>query len=133
MFAYLTKLSLITTKLLKMKKILFMCCFFMGISAIGFAQNGRMMATPTEQADRLKASLKLNDSQTAKIKTIYEGQAKSLDSLRAAMNGNMDGMREKFMPIRTATNTKIKAVLTPAQAATFQKEQDEMAARRRQQ
>ena len=115
-----------------MKRLLLMCCFLMGISAVSFAQS-RTMRTPAEQAEHLKASLKLNDDQVAKVKTIYEGQAKSIDSLRKAMDGDMSGMREKFMPIRTTTNTKIKAILTAEQAIAFQKEQDEMAERRRQQ
>jgi Spy/CpxP family protein refolding chaperone len=115
-----------------MKRLLLMCCFLVGISTVGFAQS-RTMRTPAEQADRLKTSLKLNDEQVAKVQVIYEGQAKSIDSLRKAMDGDMSGMREKFMPIMTATSAKIKAVLTPEQAIAFQKEQDEMAARRRQQ
>jgi Spy/CpxP family protein refolding chaperone len=116
-----------------MKKLLLMCCFLMGISAISFAQNNRSMRTPAEQADQLKESLKLNDDQTAKIKTIYEGQTKSMDSLRTALNGDMSGMREKMMPIMTTTSAKIKAVLTPEQASTFQKQQDERMSRMRQQ
>lgn len=115
-----------------MKRLLLMCCFLVGISAVGFAQS-RTMRTPAEQADRLKTSLKLNDDQTAKVKTIYEGQAKSIDSLRKAMDGDMSGMREKFAPIMAVASAKIKAILTSEQAAAFQKEQDEMAARRRQQ
>lgn len=122
-----------------MKKMLLMCCFLMGISAISFAQNGgsnqnnRGMRTPTAQADRLKESLKLNDEQVAKIKTIYEGQSKSMDSLRTALDGDMSGMREKIMPIMTTTNDRIKAILTPDQASAFQKQLDERMSRMRQQ
>lgn len=131
-----------------MKKLLVMCCFFLGISSVSFAQDrtatqnrtsiqsrantqNRAMRTPADQANRLKDSLKLNNEQTAKIKVIYEAQSKQLDSLRKAMDGNREGMREKFLPITTATNNKIKAVLTDQQKIAFQKQQDEMAARRR--
>src|SRR5690554_6946156 len=129
-----------------MKKLLVICCFFLGISMVSFAQERtntqnrtstqsrintqqRVMRTPADHANRLKDSLKLNNEQTAKIKVIYETQAKQIDSLRKAMDGNREGMREKFLPIITATNNKIKAVLTDQQKIAFQKQQDEMAAR----
>lgn len=117
--------------------MLLMCCFLMGISAISFAQNGRNqnnrgMLSSTEQANRLKESLELNDDQVAKIKTIYEGQSKRIDSLRTALDGDRSGMREKIMPIMTATNDEIKAILTPDQASTFQKQLDERMSRMRQ-
>jgi Spy/CpxP family protein refolding chaperone len=126
-------------KVIKMKKLLLMCCVLMGISAISFAQNNRPnqnnrgMRTPTEQANQLKESLKLNDEQSAKIKTIYEGQSKSMDSLRTALAGDRSGMREKMMPIITTTTDKIKAVLTPEQATAFQKQLDERMSRMRRQ
>ena len=121
-----------------MKRMLLMCCFLVGISAMSFAQNGpnqnnRGMWSPAEQTERLKESLKLNEEQVAKIKVIYEGQSKSIDSLRTAMDGDMSGMREKIMPIMTTTNDKIKATLTADQASAFQKQLDERMSRMRQQ
>lgn len=121
-----------------MKKMLLMCCFLMGIIAITFAQNGpnqnnRGMWSPAEQTERLKESLKLNEEQVAKIKVIYEAQSKSIDSLRTALDGDMNGMREKIMPIMNTTNDKIKATLTADQASAFQKQLDERMSRMRQQ
>lgn len=106
-----------------MKKIMLICCFLIGISAVSRAQGGMRMSA----ADRVKAmkeSLKLTDDQTAKITAIYESQTKSMDSLRTA-----GADRSAMAPLRQAANAKIKAVLTAEQAAAWQKQMDEMRAR----
>lgn len=113
-----------------MKKVLMVCAFVIGISAISFAQ-GRQRRSPADQAAALKTSLSLNDDQAAKITAIYTTQGKSTDSLMAAANGDFGAMREKMAPITAATNAKIKAVLTPDQATAFQKQVDERAAQMR--
>lgn len=101
-----------------MKKLLLLCCAVIGISAASRAQGGP--PAPADQAAALKTSLSLNDAQTAKITAIYTTQRKSIDSLM-----NAGGDFSAFRPMMTATNAKIKAVLTPEQAAAFQKQQDE--------
>ena len=98
-----------------MKKLLLICCVVMGISAAGHAQG---MPSPADRAAQLKTSLALTDDQTAKVVAIYTAQAKSMDSLRNA-GGDFSAMR----PMMTASNAKIKAILTPEQAATFDKQQ----------
>jgi protein CpxP len=106
-----------------MKKIMMICLFLLGISAVSFAQGRQRMST----ADRVKAmkeSLKLSDDQVTKITVIYDAQTKSMDSLRTA-----GGDRAAMRPMMQATNDKVKAVLTPEQAAAFQKEMDERRAR----
>jgi protein CpxP len=100
-----------------MKKLLLMCCVVMGISAASHAQ-GRQQMSPADRAAQLKTSLALTDDQTTKITAIYAAQTKSMDSLRSA-GGDMSAMR----PMMTATNAKVKAVLTPDQAAAFDKQQ----------
>jgi protein CpxP len=120
-----------TPKNLKMKKVLLACCFLIGISAVSHAQ-GRQRRTPEEQATALKTSLSLTDDQTAKVTAILQASAKSQDSVRTASGGDRDAMRAKMMPMREATNAKIKAVLTADQAAAYQKQQDEMRARMQQ-
>jgi protein CpxP len=102
-----------------MRKLLLVCCIVIGITTLSHAQGGQQRS-PEERAAALKTSLALNDEQTSKITAIYAAQAKSMDSLRTA-GGDMSAMR----PMMTATNAKIKAVLTPDQAAAFQKQQDE--------
>ena len=106
-----------------MKKMMMICLFLLGISAVSFAQGRQRMST----ADRVKAmkeSLKLSDDQVTKITAIYDSQTKSMDSLR-----NAGGDRAAMRPMMQATNDKVKAVLTPEQAAAFQKEMDERRAR----
>ena len=115
-----------------MKKILLMCCFLVGISAASHAQGGRMRRSPEEMAKGLQTQLKLSDDQTTKITAIYKDQATKMDSVRTAANGDRDAMRQAMMPMRKATNEKVKAVLTPEQATAFEKLQQEMADRMRQ-
>jgi len=106
-----------------MKKVFLMCCILIGISAVSHAQ-GRQRMTPDQQVAAMKTSLSLTDDQSAKILAIYTTQAKSMDSLRTATNGDRDAMREKMMPMRQATNAQVKAVLTPDQYATLQKQME---------
>ena len=98
-----------------MKKLLLVCAIVLGVSAMSHAQGRGQQRSPEEQAAQLKTTLSLNDDQTAKITAIYKAQAASRDSLQKA-GGDM---RTGFAPIRTATNAKIKAVLTPDQATKF--------------
>jgi len=115
-----------------MKKILLMCCFLIGISAASHAQGGRMRRSPEEMAKGLQTQLKLSDDQTTKITAIYKDQATKMDSVRTAANGDRDAMRQAMMPMRKATNEKVKALLTPEQVTAFDKLQQEMADRMRQ-
>ena len=105
-----------------MKKVMMICLFLVGITAVSYAQGGRRMSTE-DRVKQLK-DLKLTDDQTAKITVVYDAQAKSIDSLR-----NAGGDRSAFRPIMQATNDKVKAILTPEQAAAFQKMMDERRAR----
>jgi len=106
-----------------------MCCFVLGISAVSFAQGGgggRMQRSPEEQAKGLQTQLKLTDDQTAKVTAIYQMQAKSMDSVRTASNGDRQAMMQAMRPMREATNTKVKAVLTADQVTAYDKMQAEM-------
>jgi len=108
-----------------MKKILMVCCFVLGLSAMSFAQ-GFQRRSPEEQAKGLQTQLKLDDAQTAKITAIYQAQAKSMDSVRTAANGDRDAMMQGMRPMREATTKKIKAVLNTDQAAAYDKMMAEM-------
>jgi Spy/CpxP family protein refolding chaperone len=88
--------------------------------------------SPEEQVAALKTSLNLTDAQVAKVTVIYQARAKSMDSLRNALNGDFQGMFPKMAPITASTNAKVKAILTPEQAATFQKQVDAQAERMKQ-
>jgi protein CpxP len=112
-----------------MKKILLMCCFLVGITAVSRAQGGGQRMSPSDQAKQLQAQLKLSDEQTIKIATILQTQATKMDSVRTASNGDRDAMRAGMTPFRNATNAQIKAILSPDQATAWQKIQDERRAR----
>jgi protein CpxP len=111
-----------------MKKILLMCCFLVGITAVSRAQGGQRMS-PADRAKQMQTQLKLSDEQTIKIATILQTQATKMDSVRTASNGDRDAMRAGMTPFRNATNAQIKAILSPDQQAAWQKMQDEQRAR----
>lgn len=107
-----------------------------GASTMSFAQGGpggggmRGGGTPEQQLERLKTQVAgITDAQTAKLKTIYEAQAKSRDSLTKAVGEDRAAIREKMAPITAAYQVKIKAILTPEQATAWQKALDEQRAR----
>lgn len=115
-----------------MKKVLLVGAFVLGISAVSLAQGGPggRGGTPEQQVERIKTAVTgITDAQSAKLLVIYQAQAKSRDSLRTAMNGDMGGMREKMAPITAATTAKLKGVLTPEQFTAYEKQQAEMRAR----
>ncbi len=115
-----------------MKKFLLMCCFLMGIAAVSHAQGGGMRKSPEERAKDLQTQLKLTDDQTAKVTAVYKEQAVKMDSVRTAANGDRDAMRSAMMPMRKATNDKVKAILTPEQVTAFDKIQKDMMDRMKQ-
>jgi len=113
-----------------MKKLILAACFVIGATAMSFAQGGGgggqgggrgMGQDPATQAKGYQASLKLTDDQTAKITTILTAQTAKMDSIRKAPGFDPASMRTLFGPMREATNTKIKAVLTKDQADAFDK------------
>lgn len=114
-----------------MKKILMMCCFALGISAVSFAQ-GRMQRSPEEQAKNMQTEYKLTDDQTAKVMALYTTQAKTRDSIRSASNGDRQAMMQAMRPMMEATNAKLKAILTPEQYAAYEKANAERMQRMRQ-
>lgn len=106
-----------------MKKIMLICMFLVGITAVSRAQGGQRMSA-ADRVKQMKTDLKLTDDQSAKITAIYETQAKSMDSLR-----NAGADRSAMRPMMQASNDKIKAILTAEQAAAWQKMLDERRAR----
>ena len=109
-----------------------MCCFLLGISAVSRAQGGGQRMSPADRAKQMQTQLTLTDDQTAKITAILQTQATKRDSIRTASNGDRDAMMAAMRPLMQSTNAQIKAILTPDQAAAYQKMQDEMRARMQQ-
>jgi protein CpxP len=116
-----------------MKKLLLVCAFVVGVSAVSFAQNGggggRRM-NPEQQVARLKDSLSLTTDQVAKVTVILAAQAKSQDSLRTAnAGGDRATMRPAQIALRKVYTDKITAILTPEQADKYKKQLAAQAAR----
>lgn len=109
-----------------MKKLIIAALLVVSVSA--FAQGGQRMS-PEErtkaQLERWTTELKLDAKQLEQIKPILTEQAIKNQAMRAEMMGGgspgemTSEKREAFMKKRTeiteATNTKLKAILTPDQ------------------
>ena len=63
-----------------MKKILLVCCFLLGITAVSRAQGGGQRMGPVDRAKAMQTQLKLTDDQTAKITAILQVQQTKMDS-----------------------------------------------------
>jgi protein CpxP len=101
-----------------MKKLLLVALLAIGVSAVSKAQ-GFQRKSPAEQAADLKTSLSLNDDQVGKITAIYTASAKTSDSIRTAAGDDRQSAFPKMQAVRTAAQTKIKALLTADQAKAF--------------
>jgi periplasmic protein CpxP/Spy len=105
-----------------MKKILLICCLFIGLTATGYAQtNHPAIGNPEEKAKGLQKELKLTDGQTTKVAAIYKESANKFEKIKAKEHGNTDKMVVAIRPLREATIKKIKGVLTPEQAIKYDK------------
>jgi protein CpxP len=105
-----------------MKRLLLLCCLLVGLTSAGYSQTVKKAITnPEEKAKSLQKELKLTDSQTSKIAVVYKESSEKFDKIKVADKGNTDKMMKDIGPLRTATIKKIKAILTPAQAAAYDK------------
>src|SRR5436190_21558473 len=105
-----------------MKKLLLVCLFIVGASAMSFAQGGPggFQRTPAQRIERLKGAVTgITTDQETKLTAIYTASAARQDSLTKALGDDRSAMREKMAPITAATNAKIKAVLTADQQKQF--------------
>jgi protein CpxP len=112
-----------------MKKLVLVCAFVIGVSAVSFAQGRNIRATPKEQVESLKGKIAgITDEQTAKLTVIYTDAAKKRDSLMTVARdggGDRASMMATFMKFSAANDVKIKAVLTADQGKEYQKIADE--------
>ena len=104
-----------------MKKLILICGLFIGLITAAVAQTNAPgpSADPSEKAKGLQKQLKLSDSQTSKVAVIYQESAQKFDKIKAEDHGNTNKMLVAIKPLRSATIAKIKAVLTPKQAAKY--------------
>ena len=104
-----------------MKKLMLIICMFFCLAVAANAQTRISTADPVEKAKELQGKLKLTDAQTTKIAAIYQESAQKFDKIKADEKGNNDKMLVAIRPLRANTIQKIKAVLTPAQKASYDK------------
>jgi len=104
-----------------MKRILSLCCLFIGIAALSHAQTKPIdvNSDPVKKAKGLQKELSLTNQQTEKIAAIYKESSAKFDKIKAQEHGNTNKMVTAIAPLRTATIKKIKAVLTPKQAVKY--------------
>ena len=104
-----------------MKKLLLICCLFIGLTTASRAQAPKAATDPVEKAKGLQKQLNLSDKQTEKVSAIYKESVEKFDKIKAKENGNTNKMLADVAPLRVATIKKIKGVLTPAQAVKYDK------------
>lgn len=118
------KLSIVVTLLL---------CVITFANAQNRPQGGRGMGTPEERAQRqtemLSTRLNLTAEQKAQAQAIFLSQAKSIDSLRNASQGDFQAMRSKIQPIQQASDSKLISLLNDEQKKQYTAFQEERRAR----
>ncbi|MGZ3872789.1 MAG: hypothetical protein ACXVJD_07715 [Mucilaginibacter sp.] len=103
-----------------MKKILLICCLFIGITTAVGAQPGKTgTADPVEKAKGLQKQLKLTDRQTDKVAVIYKESAEKFEKIKLKEHGNTNKMMVAVGPLRAETIRKIKAVLTHSERVQY--------------
>jgi Spy/CpxP family protein refolding chaperone len=81
--------------------------------------------SPDDELKRMTKEFNLTADQQSKIKPILVDQQKKMEDLRNDSSGDRQGMRQKMMQIRQATNDAIRAQLDDKQKEKFDKQQQE--------
>jgi protein CpxP len=102
-----------------MKKLFLISCVFIGLTTAAFAQTKTAPTDPVQKAKGLQKELKLSAEQTTKVEAIYKESAQKFDNIKVKEHGDTNKMLVDVGPLRKATIKKIKAVLTPGQAAKY--------------
>lgn len=103
-----------------MKRLLLICCVFIGLAATSRAQT-KVATNPVEKAKGLQKQLNLTDAQTEKVTVIYKESVEKFDKIKTKDHGNTNKMMADVTPLRVATIKKIKGVLTPEQGVKYDK------------
>jgi Spy/CpxP family protein refolding chaperone len=90
------------------------------------AQNGgggdmmaRMQAREAAQLQALTTQLSLTDAQQASVKQIFADRDAKMSALFSNQSLSQDDRRSQMMAMRTDSNSKIRALLTPDQQTKF--------------
>lgn len=76
---------------------------------------------PQDRMKQISEMLGLTDEQKEKVRPIFQEQAKKMQEIFQDANLSQDDKRTKIADLRTTYNAKIKALLTPEQATTWEK------------
>ena len=106
-----------------MKRLIIALGLVLCVATFAKAQGGRQMGTPAERAERQITqleSLKLTSDQKTKLTEVFMWAGKRQDSVRATMNGNFEGMREKMAPMQAETFKKVNLLLNDEQKKAYE-------------
>lgn len=117
-----------------MKKLL-LACSLLGVISAANAQPAQPMMTdhpkgehmemrmhafdPAEHAAQLQKSLQLSDEQTAKVKKVFEENAKQRQTLEEKYKPQFEAFRADMKKLHEQTHTQLNGILTPKQQQAF--------------
>jgi protein CpxP len=104
-----------------MKKLLLICCLFIGITTASHAQAPKAGTDPIEKAKGLQKQLNLSARQTEKVSAIYKESVEKFDKIKVKEHANTNKILADVAPLRVSTIKKIKRLLTPGQAIKYDK------------
>ena len=90
----------------------------------------RHMMSPENRANHLTKALSLTDDQKSKVLSIYQGEQKQMEALRADSSTSRDDRWAKMKQIHENTVSQIKGTLNPDQEKKFDEMQQRMQERR---
>ena len=105
-----------------MKKLTLLCCFFAGLATTGICQTNNLFKNDIpEKAKSLQRILALTNTQTAQLTGILTQSSQQIEKLAATDKGDINKLIAAIGPLRNTTFHKIMLLLTPQQAARFDK------------
>ena len=123
-----------------MKKVIGLCLVMLFSTATLFAQGKKGRGEkpnhdPAKRMEQMITDLKLDDTQTAEFRKIYEEQADKMkqerETAREAAKENREKQREKMEAMRSEQNEKVKKILTEDQYKQYLEKQQKMGKERR--
>lgn len=94
-------------------------------------ERGKGRLSPEERLAQIGQALQLTDEQKAKLGPILKEEGEKMRAIFQNAGGDREAAMKKVQEARTEIAAKVKSVLTPEQAAKFEKMQAELAGKRR--
>lgn len=93
----------------------------------------RKASSPEERMKRMADALQLTDEQKTKLAPIMKEEGEKLRAIYQDQSTPREERAKKMQAARKETDAKVKPILTPEQAAKYEKLQAELQAKRKQQ